>query len=120
MKKSKLFFIIPSAILAIVYSFTLSLLFSGCSNADQNNTQTTQITNSPKKANSDMSADIIAIDGKQVNLGEIPLPTKQPSQFTITPKLLYALGYEASGGNENLIFTLKGTAAETLSDTLAF
>lgn len=88
-----------------ITSIALSMLLFGCSdNTDKNNTSNnvTQITQ-PAKVSADMSVGTITIDGKQVNLSDIPVPAVQPKQFTITPKLLYTLAYEASGGNELLV-----------------
>lgn len=99
---------------SIIFSI---LLITGCENVKNNhmdiNSSKSQDTNS-----SNASKAIITIDGKQVNLGEIPLPTKQPNQFTITPKLLYALGYEVSSGNEFLI-TFTNIDVELVEETIS-
>lgn len=94
------------------------LLITGCENVKNDhmdvNSSKSQDTNS-----SNASKAIITIDGKQVNLGEIPLPAKQPSQFTITPKLLYALAYEASGVTNNAIVLSHLYSKEQINSTIS-
>ena len=84
-----------------ITSMALAMLLFGCSdNTDHNtNNNATQAV----KVSADMGAGTVTIDGKRVNLSDIPIPAVQPKQLTITPKLLYTLAYEASGGNENRI-----------------
>lgn len=103
-----------------ITSIALSMLLFGCNdNTDQNNTNNnaTQITQ-PAKVSADMSVGMVTIDGKQVNLSDISVPAVQPKQLTITPKLLYTLAYEASGGNENRI-TITDIGIEYVDEQIA-
>lgn len=107
-----------------VCSLIVMLMLAGCNNKGDINT-TTSVNDKnvsvikPNAPTADMSAGIITIDGKQVNLGEIPLPTTQPSKFKITPQMLYAIAYQVSGVTNDALIELKVHSKQAAENSIS-